>query len=155
MPEKSTPPASDAPFAWLCDHCHRHSYEEFPTREAAAADARRHHAKVHPGLKPIMLVAQKDKAATPLPGGFRTLCGACMGPIDERTCVDANAADEEGEIHRQRLHPEPRNVVIIVCQAWVFDERRKQSLANLRRLQREADHGGLKEPFGDRRVVEL
>ena len=59
------------------------------------------------------------------------------------------------EIHRQRLHPEPRNIVIIVCQAWVFDGRRKQSVANLRRLQSEADHGGLKEPFGDRRAVEL
>ena len=155
MREVDPTPRASTPFAWLCDHCHRHSYEEFPTQEAAAADARRHHAKVHPDLKPIMLVAQKDKAATPLPGGFRTLCGGCMGPIDDKVYSDANTADEEGEIHRQQVHPEARNIVIIVCQAWVFDEHRKPSVASLRRLQREADHGGLKEPFGDRRTVEL
>jgi hypothetical protein len=155
MAEKGAPDARDAPWAWLCDHCHRHSYEEFPTKEAAVADGRRHNAKVHPGMKPIMVVAQKDKAATPLPGGFRTLCGACRGPIDDTTYPDANVADEAGEIHRQKEPPEPRNIVIIVCQAWVFGERREQSIANLRRLQTEADHGGLKEPFGDRRAVEL
>lgn len=155
MGDEPRGPVKEPPFAWLCDACHRHSYEEFPTREAAMADARRHRDKVHPGEKVEMATAQKDKADVPIAAGFRTLCGACMGPIDSTAYDDANLADEAGEIHRQKQHPGPRNIVIIVAQRRTVEQYRESVIADLRRAQWEADHGGLKEPFGHRAVTKL
>lgn len=80
-----------------------------------------------------MAVAQKNKADVPMAGGFRTLCGACMAPIDSTIYDDANLADEAGEIHPQKLHPGPKN---IVSQAWTLEQQyRKKVIANLRRVE--------------------